>query len=86
MMTECSIAVLLLEGLLCRKKEDHGAFTSPCTIRFLHFAKALYDLSATINLMPLSIYKKLGLGDQNPTMIELFIANRTLKYSHRYTL
>ena len=43
-----------------QKKEDHGAFTIPCTVRSLHFAKALCDLGESINLMPLSTYKKLG--------------------------
>ena len=52
---------------LVQKKEDPGAFTIPCTIGLLHFAKALCDLGASINLMPLSIYKKLGLGDPKPT-------------------
>ena len=51
---------------LVQKKEDPGAFTTPCTIGLLHFAKALCDLGASINLMPLSIYKKLGLVTQNP--------------------
>ncbi|KAK4708715.1 hypothetical protein R3W88_029640 [Solanum pinnatisectum] len=44
---------------LVQKKEDPGAFTIPCTIRILHFVKALCDLGANINLMSLSIYKKL---------------------------
>ena len=48
---------------LVQKKEDPGAFTIPCTVGSLHFVKALCDLGASINLMPLSIYKKLGLGD-----------------------
>ena len=48
---------------LVHKKEDLGAFTIPCTIVLLHFAKALCHLDAGINIMPLSIYKKLGLGD-----------------------
>ena len=38
-----------------QKKEDLGAFTIPCTIRLLHFAKSLCDLGASINLMPLSV-------------------------------
>ena len=29
---------------LVQKKEDPGAFTIPCTIGLLHFAKALCDL------------------------------------------
>ncbi|XP_069154541.1 uncharacterized protein [Solanum lycopersicum] len=44
---------------LVQKKEDPGAFTIPCTGGSLHCAKALCDFGASINLMPLSIYKKL---------------------------
>ena len=40
---------------LVQKKEDLGAFTIPCTIALLHFAKALCDLGASINLIPLLI-------------------------------
>ena len=44
---------------LVQNKEDLGAFTIPCTIGLLRFAKALCDLGSSIDLMPLSIYKKL---------------------------
>ena len=47
---------------LVQKKEDPGAFTIPCTVGSLHFAKALSDLGASINLMPLSIYQEVGFG------------------------
>ena len=40
---------------LVQKKEDPGAFTIPCTVGSLHFAKILCDLGASINLMPLLI-------------------------------
>ncbi|KAK4723871.1 hypothetical protein R3W88_026650 [Solanum pinnatisectum] len=64
---------------LVQKKKDPGAFTIPCTIGLLHFAKALCDLGASINLMPLSIYKKLGLGTPKLTAMRLLMANRTVK-------
>ncbi|KAK4713802.1 hypothetical protein R3W88_019709 [Solanum pinnatisectum] len=64
---------------LVQKKEDPGAFTIPCTIGLLHFVKALCDLGASINLMPLSIYKKLGLGDPKPTALRLLMADKTVK-------
>ena len=41
--------------------------------------KALCDLMASINLMPLLIYKKLGLGDPKPTTMMLLMADRTMK-------
>nr|XP_009595482.2 uncharacterized protein LOC104091772 [Nicotiana tomentosiformis] len=40
------------------KKEDPGAFNIPCTIGLLDFARALCDNVASINLMPLTIYKQ----------------------------
>ena len=64
---------------LVQKKEDPGAFNIPCTIGLLHFAKALCDLGASINQMPLSIYKKLGLGDPKPTAMRLLMADWTVK-------
>ena len=66
---------------LVQKKEDPGAFTIPCTIGLLHFGKTLCDLGASINLMPLSIYKKLGLGDPKPTAMRLLMANRTVTFN-----
>ena len=62
-----------------QKKEDPGAFTIPCTIGLLHFAKALCDLEASINLMPLYIYKKLGLGVPKPTVMRILIVDRTVR-------
>ena len=56
-------------------------FTIPCTVGSLHFAKALCDMGASINLMPLSIYKKLGLGDPKPTAMRLLMIDRTVKRS-----
>ena len=64
---------------LVQKKEDLGAFTIHCTVESLHFSKAFYNLGESINLMPLSIYKKLGLGDPKPTTMRLLMADRTVK-------
>ena len=64
---------------LVQNKEDPGAFTIPCTIGLLHFVKALCDLGASINLMPLSIYKRLGLGDPKPVVMRLLMADRSIK-------
>ena len=75
-MQHCSV---IATRSLVQKKEDPGAFTIPFTIGLLHFAKALCDLGASINLMPLSIYKKLGLGDPKPTAMRLLMADRTVK-------
>ncbi|XP_047256160.1 uncharacterized protein LOC124888920 [Capsicum annuum] len=64
---------------LVQKKADPGVFTITYTIGPLDFAKALYDLAASINLMPLTIYKKLGFGNPTPMNMRLVKANRYVK-------
>ena len=41
--------------------------------------KALLDLGASINLLPYSVYKQLGLGGLKPTTITLSLVDRLLK-------
>ncbi|XP_016562067.2 uncharacterized protein LOC107861219 [Capsicum annuum] len=64
---------------LVYKKADPGAFTIPCAIGTLKFTKLLYDLGTRINLMPLDVYKKLGLGDPTPMNIWLVMTDRSVK-------
>ena len=41
--------------------------------------KSLLDLGASVNLLPYSVYKKLGLGELKPTSITLSLADRSIK-------
>ena len=41
--------------------------------------KALLDLGASVNLLPFSMYKQLGLGEFKPTTITLSLADRSIK-------
>ena len=41
--------------------------------------KALLDLGASINLLPYSMYKQLGMGELKPTSITLSLADRSIK-------
>ena len=41
--------------------------------------KALLDLGASVNLLPYSVYKQLGLGELKTTSITLSLANRSIK-------
>ena len=41
--------------------------------------KALLDLGASVNLLPYSVYKQLGLGELKPTTITLSLADRLVK-------
>ncbi|XP_070007545.1 uncharacterized protein [Nicotiana sylvestris] len=65
---------------IVEKLSDPGSFTIPCTIGNFAFAKALCDLGASINLMPLAIYKMLGIGRARPTSMLLQLADRTVKH------
>nr|XP_009797348.1 PREDICTED: uncharacterized protein LOC104243792 [Nicotiana sylvestris] len=62
-----------------QKKEDPGAFTIPCTIGAHDFARALCNNGASINLMPLAIYKKEGLGMPRPTSMRLQMGDHSIK-------
>ncbi|XP_019262945.1 PREDICTED: uncharacterized protein LOC109240731 [Nicotiana attenuata] len=64
---------------IAAKLSDPGSFTIPCTIGNFAYAKALCDLGASINLMPLAIYKRLGIGTARPTSMLLQLADRTVK-------
>ena len=58
--------------------QDPGSFTIPCTIENFEFKKALCDSGASINLMPLSVVKRLSLGELTPTAMTLQMADRTM--------
>ncbi|XP_070009838.1 uncharacterized protein [Nicotiana sylvestris] len=64
---------------VAEKLSDPGSFTIARTIGNFVFAKALYDLGSSINLMPLAIYKRLGIGRARPTSMLLQLADRTVK-------
>ena len=78
MLTDESSAIL--QKKLPPKLKDPGSFTIPCTIGKSYFDRALCDLGASINLMPLSVFKKLGIGEVKPTIISLQLADRSIKY------
>ncbi|XP_047249917.1 uncharacterized protein LOC124885711 [Capsicum annuum] len=61
------------------KKLDPGAVSIPCIIGTMEFTKALCYLGASGNLIPLTIYKKLGLGNPTPTNMRLVMAERSVK-------
>ncbi|KAI4323847.1 hypothetical protein L6164_023422 [Bauhinia variegata] len=77
LIEECSA---ILHKKLPPKLEDLGSFTIPCNIGQEHFHKVLCDLGASINLMPLSIFNKLNLGEAKPTTISLLLVDRSIKY------
>nr|XP_016512282.1 PREDICTED: uncharacterized protein LOC107829324 [Nicotiana tabacum] len=55
-----------------------GSFTIPLSLGNQEVGRALYDLGASINLMPSSLFKKFGLEVLRPTTIALQLADRSL--------
>ena len=65
---ECSA---ILQRKLPQKLKDPGSFTIPCTIGNDIFERDLCDLGASINLMLLSIFKRLGPVRTRPQIMML---------------
>ncbi|GKB51973.1 reverse transcriptase domain-containing protein [Tanacetum coccineum] len=61
-------------------RENLGKFLIPCALQELDRTSALADSGASINLLPHSIYKKLGLEALTPTRMTLELANRSISH------
>nr|ACY01934.1 hypothetical protein [Beta vulgaris] len=74
---ECSA---LLQNQSPPKLKDPGSFSIPCNIGTIFIDKALCDLGASVSVMPLTVCKKLDMGDLKCTNITLQMADRSVKY------
>ena len=61
------------------KYKDPGCPTISMNIGGTSVEKALLDLGASVNLLPYSVYKQLGLRELKPTTITLSLADRSMK-------
>nr|GFC04418.1 reverse transcriptase domain-containing protein [Tanacetum cinerariifolium] len=75
-MNEHCSAVLLKK--LPEKLGDPGKFLIPCDFLGMAECLALADLSASINLMPLSVWNKLSLPDLSPMCMTFELADRSI--------
>ncbi|XP_019266277.1 PREDICTED: uncharacterized protein LOC109243750 [Nicotiana attenuata] len=69
-----------VQNKLPQKVKDPGSFTIPVRIGNIDVGRALCDLGASINLMPLSLFKQLGLGAPRPTTVMLQLADRSIAH------
>ncbi|GJR50705.1 reverse transcriptase domain-containing protein [Tanacetum coccineum] len=74
-VNENCLAVILKK--VHEKLGNPGKFLIPCDFSELVECLALADLGASINLMPLSIWKKLSLPELTPTQMVLELADRS---------
>nr|GEU70612.1 hypothetical protein [Tanacetum cinerariifolium] len=63
---------------LPEKLRDTGRFSIPCEFHGLESCMALADLGASINLMPLSVWKPLSLPELSTTRMTLELATQTV--------
>ena len=61
------------------KYKDPGSPTISVNIGGTCIDKTLLDLGASVNLLPYSVYKQLGLGELKPINITLSLADRSVK-------
>ncbi|GJR52213.1 reverse transcriptase domain-containing protein [Tanacetum coccineum] len=71
---------LMLLKKLPEKLGDPGKFLIPCNLLGMDVCHALADLGASINIMPLSIWKKLSLPELTPTRITLELADQSITH------
>ncbi|XP_021722870.1 uncharacterized protein LOC110690359 [Chenopodium quinoa] len=74
---ECSA---ILQNTLPKKLGDPGSYTIPVKFGDIEINRALCGLCASVSLMPLSICKKLQMGELKPTRISLQLSDRSVKF------
>ncbi|XP_015932800.1 uncharacterized protein LOC107459100 [Arachis duranensis] len=72
----------LVQKKLPQKLPDPGSFLIPCTIGTITFEKELCDLGSSINLMPLSVMKRLRILKVQNAKILLEMADKSLKRAY----
>ncbi|XP_057432471.1 uncharacterized protein LOC130725241 [Lotus japonicus] len=72
---ECSA---ILQRKLPPKRKDPGSFTLPVNFGASKQVRALCDLGSSVNLMPLSMFERLNVGELKPTMMMLQLADRSI--------
>ncbi|KAI4976870.1 hypothetical protein ZWY2020_050477 [Hordeum vulgare] len=74
------LANYTFKGGTPKKLGDPGVPTIPCSIKGNYVRNALCDLGAGVNVMPLSLYRRLELDKLTPTEISLQMANKSTAF------
>ena len=77
LIEECSAAI---QNKLPAKLKDLRSFSIPCLIENVSINCVLCDLGSSVRSMPLSLCKKLELGEMRPNSFCSQLANRYVKY------
>ncbi|KAA0054582.1 uncharacterized protein E5676_scaffold22G00130 [Cucumis melo var. makuwa] len=82
-LNQLQINILFVNALeqmpwVSEKIKDPESFMIPFSIGAMDLGLALYDLGVSINLMPLSIFKKLGIREAQPMKMALLLVDNPL--------
>ena len=66
-------------------QEDPGVPMISCSIYVKHFEQCLYDLGASVNIMPKVIYEELQYPALSPTTMLVQHADSTVRYPEGIT-
>jgi len=72
----------IIQKSLPKKFGDPRSFTLPVSIGNFKVERALLDLGASTNLMPLSMLKKIGEVEILPTKMTLQLADKSIKHPY----
>ena len=70
----------MLQSKIPQKMKDPGSFTIPYSIDTKYSGKALCDLGVSVNIIPLLVFKQLGVGECRPTTVTLQLVDRSHVY------
>ena len=70
----------MLQNKILQKLKNLRCFTILYSIGIKYSGNAFCDLGASINLMPLSVFKQLGVGEVKPTTVTLQLADKSCVY------
>ncbi|XP_042027230.1 uncharacterized protein LOC121774413 [Salvia splendens] len=77
LITDENVSAVIQRSDLPSKKTDPGMFTLPISIGDIQVEHAMCDLGASINVLPYSIYRKLGAAKLVNTDIMIQLADRS---------
>jgi len=80
MVSMSEVVCVVVQKNLTLKEKNPSAFTIPCVIGNANFKRALYELGASISVMPKHVYDSLSLEPLIKTSIVIQLADRSFIY------
>ena len=76
---ECSVVI---QNKLAQELKDPGSIIIHCTIENEFIDRSLYDLGASVSIIPLSFYRRLNISKPQPITVSLQLVDRSIIYPY----